>query len=119
MTLPKGQIPPTGSSVTQISPVPGGGHVLIIPVRNSFLFLKSSARSILISPFQQIAHYATTLSIPAEVASPILTEIEQYKKGLKACYAEYGAKLVSFELGRLSGLRGGHAHIQVRHHFHF
>lgn len=33
VTLPKGQIPPTGTDVSNlVSPVPGGGHVLIIPV---------------------------------------------------------------------------------------
>lgn len=61
----------------------------------------------------QIAHYPTLLSVPADLAVPIISEIEQYKSGLRACYASYGASLLSFEVGRLSG-KGGHAHVQVR-----
>lgn len=37
MTLPKGQLPPTSAEAREgNSPVPGGGHVLIIPVRLLF-----------------------------------------------------------------------------------
>ena len=60
----------------------------------------------------QIAHYPTLLSVPADLAVPIVSEIEQYKSGLRACYASFGASLLSFEVGRLSG-KGGHAHVQV------
>lgn len=84
VTLPKGQLP------TNDGPVPGGGHVLIIP----------------------IAHHPTLLSIPAEDAIPIISEIESTKSALTRCYAEYGAVPVMWEVGRLSG-RGGHAHVQV------
>ncbi|OCF31893.1 nuclear protein [Kwoniella heveanensis BCC8398] len=94
VTLPKGQIIPTlpkhiaqGGSKPL---VPGGGHVLIIP----------------------IAHHPTLLSIPAEDAMSIISELEGFKSSLRACYASYGAVPVTFEVGRLSG-RGGHAHVQI------
>ncbi|WWC96714.1 hypothetical protein V866_003586 [Kwoniella sp. B9012] len=94
VTLPRGQLIPTLpkhiAQGGQKPLVPGGGHVLIIP----------------------IAHHPTLLSIPAEDAMSIISELESFKSSLKACYASYGAVPVSFEIGRLSG-RGGHAHIQV------
>ncbi|KAK4704499.1 CWF19-like protein 1, partial [Phenoliferia sp. Uapishka_3] len=91
LTLPKGQILPTSKTGTsEVAPVPGGGHVLLIP----------------------IAHYPTLLSVPADQAVSIISEIEQYKSGLRACYASFGASLLSFEVGRLSG-KGGHAHVQI------
>ncbi|KDE02964.1 hypothetical protein MVLG_06530 [Microbotryum lychnidis-dioicae p1A1 Lamole] len=92
LTLPKGPLCPTGPNgePNEKSPVPGGGHVLIIP----------------------IAHYPTLLSVPADQAVPIVAEIERYKSALKTCYAAFGASPVAFEVGRLSG-KGGHAHIQI------
>ncbi|KJE04557.1 nuclear protein [Cryptococcus gattii NT-10] len=87
VTLPKGQLIPTDEGK---SLVPGGGHVLIIP----------------------IAHHPTLLSIPADDAMSIISELEGFKSSLRECYASYGAVPVSFEVGRLSG-RGGHAHVQV------
>ncbi|OCF75228.1 nuclear protein [Kwoniella mangroviensis CBS 8886] len=94
VTLPRGQLIPTLpkhiAQGGQKPLVPGGGHVLIIP----------------------IAHHPTLLSIPAEDAMSIISELESFKSSLKACYASYGAVPVSFEIGRLSG-RGGHAHIQI------
>ncbi|KAI5476200.1 hypothetical protein MNV49_007962 [Pseudohyphozyma bogoriensis] len=89
LTLPKGQLLPTHPP-SKVSPVPGGGHVLIIP----------------------IAHYPTLLSVPADLAVPIISEIEKYKSALRDCYKEYGAQMLSFEVGRLSG-KGGHAHVQI------
>lgn len=59
-----------------------------------------------------IAHHPTLLSIPAQDAMDIISEVEAYKSALRACYATYGAVPVSFEVGRLAG-RGGHAHVQV------
>lgn len=53
------------------------------------------------------------LSIPSELAVPIVEEVEKYKKALKECYASFGASMVTFEIGRTGG-KGGHAHIQVR-----
>ncbi|WWC60538.1 uncharacterized protein I303_103112 [Kwoniella dejecticola CBS 10117] len=94
VTLPKGQLIPTLPKHIkqggQKPLVPGGGHVLIIP----------------------IAHHPTLLSIPAEDAMSIISELETFKSSLRACYESYGAVPVTFEVGRLSG-RGGHAHIQI------
>ena len=55
VTLPKGQLIPTQSGAvdnSDISTVPGGGHVLIVP----------------------IAHHPTYSTIPADIAPPILEE---------------------------------------------
>ncbi|KAK4686926.1 CWF19-like protein 1, partial [Tremellales sp. Uapishka_1] len=94
VTLPKGQLIPTlPAHIAQGGSkplVPGGGHVLIIP----------------------IAHHPTLLSIPPADAMSIISELESYKSSLRACYASYGAVPVTFEVARLSG-RGGHAHVQV------
>ncbi|WVQ85626.1 hypothetical protein IAT38_007792 [Cryptococcus sp. DSM 104549] len=94
VTLPKGQLIPTSEKDFVRGGgkplVPGGGHVLIIP----------------------IAHHPTLLSIPAEDAMTIISELEGFKSSLRACYANYGAVPVSFEVGRLTG-RGGHAHVQI------
>lgn len=60
VTLPKGQIIPTQSNAvgnnSSISTVPGGGHVLIVP----------------------IAHHPTYNTIPADLAPPILEETDKY-----------------------------------------
>ncbi|GAA5868473.1 hypothetical protein JCM8547_006285 [Rhodosporidiobolus lusitaniae] len=85
LTLPKGQVCSTDSS-----PVPGGGHVMIIP----------------------ISHYPTLHSIPSDLAPPVLSEVELYKQALQKCYASFGAEMVAFEVARAGG-RGGHAHVQI------
>ena len=69
--------------------MPGGGHILLIP----------------------ITHCPTLSALPAELAVPIIAEVEQYKSALRALYAKHGAALVAFEVGILSG-KGGHAHVQ-------
>lgn len=57
LTLPKGQIIPTGDDDTkEMSPVPGGGHVLIVP----------------------ITHYPTLNTIPTDLALPIVSEVERF-----------------------------------------
>ncbi|CDZ96519.1 Uncharacterized conserved protein [Phaffia rhodozyma] len=107
VTLPKGQLPPTASATKMVQNkvtglpempagseqpglVPGGGHVLIIP----------------------ISHYPTVLSIPKEDAVGIESEIEKTKAALAKCYKVYNSVPVVFEVGR-SGGRGGHAHLQI------
>jgi hypothetical protein len=55
LTLPKGQIIPTQSSADHVD-VPGGGHVLIVP----------------------ITHYPTLSTIPPDLAPPILEETDKY-----------------------------------------
>lgn len=54
LTLPKGQIIPTQSAADHVD-VPGGGHVLIVP----------------------ITHYPTFTTIPPDLAPPILEETEK------------------------------------------
>ncbi|PCH37719.1 nuclear protein [Wolfiporia cocos MD-104 SS10] len=92
VTLPKGQIVPTHTAGEyQSAPaVPGGGHVLIVP----------------------ITHYPTFTSIPPDLAQPIVQETERYKFALRALYAKNGATGVAFEVGRLTA-KGGHAHVQM------
>jgi len=85
VTLPKGQIVPPDSAA-----VPGGGHVLIIP----------------------ISHHPTFSTIPPDLAPPILEETDKYKSALRALYAKHGTAPVFFEVGRLSA-KGGHAHVQA------
>jgi len=89
VTLPKGQIIPTQSSAGHVD-VPGGGHVLIVP----------------------ITHYPTYSTIPPDLAPPIVEETGQLKSALTAMYAKYGSVPVVFEVGRLTA-KGGHAHIQA------
>ncbi|KAI0722410.1 nuclear protein [Fomitopsis betulina] len=92
VTLPKGQIIPTHTAGDHPNAprVPGGGHVLIVP----------------------ITHYPTFSSIPPDLAPPILNETGRYKDALRSLYAKHDAVAVSFEVGRLSA-KGGHAHVQV------
>jgi len=85
VTLPKGQIIPPNSAA-----VPGGGHVLIIP----------------------ISHHPTYSTIPPDLAPPIVEETDKYKSALRALYAKHGTAPVFFEVGRLSA-KGGHAHVQA------
>ena len=54
VALPKGQIIPTQSAAERVD-VPGGGHVLIVP----------------------ITHYPTLLSIPPDQSPPVLEETEK------------------------------------------
>ncbi|KAJ3569956.1 hypothetical protein NP233_g4719 [Leucocoprinus birnbaumii] len=89
VTLPKGQIIPTQSAADHVD-VPGGGHVLIVP----------------------ITHYPTFTTIPPDLAPPIIEETEKYKSALRAFFAKHGCSTVLFEVGRLSA-KGGHAHVQA------
>ncbi|THH28827.1 hypothetical protein EUX98_g5363 [Antrodiella citrinella] len=79
VTLPKGQIIPTHmkASFTQgkIPDVPGGGHVLIVP----------------------ITHYPTYSSIPPDLSGPLVEETRTYKTALWSFYAKHNAHPVSFE----------------------
>ncbi|TRM59290.1 CwfJ C-terminus 1-domain-containing protein-like protein [Schizophyllum amplum] len=88
VTLPKGQLVPTQSAADHVD-VPGGGHVLIIP----------------------ISHYPTFHTIPGDLAPSIIDETEKYKYSLRALYAKHDAVGVMFEVARL-GRKGGHAHVQ-------
>ncbi|TIB33177.1 hypothetical protein E3P84_02277 [Wallemia ichthyophaga] len=85
ITLPKGQLIDPATSA-----VPGGGHVLIIP----------------------ISHYPNLFSLPADIAQRVQSELLDWRDALARCYAKYNSSLVSYELGRYWS-RGGHAHIQA------
>ncbi|KAF8315207.1 hypothetical protein DL93DRAFT_2079409 [Clavulina sp. PMI_390] len=90
VTLPKGQLPPTSSPSP--TSVPGGGHVLLIP----------------------IPHFPTLATLPPSSAS-IHAELAAVKSALARFYAAHGAVPVFFELARMSGGRGGaggHALVQ-------
>ncbi|KAI0032827.1 nuclear protein, partial [Vararia minispora EC-137] len=95
LTLPKGQLVPTHTARdappgAQIPNVPGGGHLLIVP----------------------IAHFTTLSSIPAELRTSVLGETAKYKTALRAFYSKHHTAGVFFEVGRLSA-KGGHAHVQA------
>ncbi|KAF8330085.1 CwfJ C-terminus 1-domain-containing protein-like protein [Cantharellus anzutake] len=90
VTLAKGPLLPTDPDTLSPTHVPGGGHILIIP----------------------ISHYPTLSTIPTDLAPPVLSEVDTYRAALRTMYAKYGAVPVFFEMSRLSG-KGGHAHIQV------
>ncbi|KAG8217677.1 CwfJ C-terminus 1-domain-containing protein-like protein, partial [Butyriboletus roseoflavus] len=92
LTLPRGQIIPTQSAPDEcnVTRVPGGGHVLIVP----------------------ICHQPTYNAIPADISPPILDETNRYKSALRGLFAEHGAVPVFYEVARLSA-KGGHAHVQA------
>jgi hypothetical protein len=119
VTLPKGQLIPTlPRHIAQggAKPlVPGGGHVLVSQRDlsiNTCGCVGGDPERLTGSQIIPIAHHPTLLSIPADDAMSIISELESYKSALRACYASYGAVPVTFEVGRLSG-RGGHAHVQI------
>ena len=86
LALPKGQIPITTDGA---SLVPGGGHVLIIP----------------------IAHAASFSTMAPDQRKAIEAEVDAYKAALTRMYAAYASTPVVWEVSRAS--RAGHAHIQV------
>lgn len=88
MTLPKGQMIPTQSQAEKSPLVPGGGHVLIIP----------------------ITHYPTYSTIPSDLAPPILQETDSYKTAFRAFYAKHQSAAVFFEIGKITA-KGSHAHL--------
>lgn len=87
MALPKGQLPASADASTL---VPGGGHVLLVP----------------------IAHIAS--AYVADASAPALrVELRAFRAALAACYAAYGAAPVSWEVVRRSNTRAGHTQTQV------
>jgi hypothetical protein len=94
LTFPKGKLVPTRNSGqhedAEICNVPGGGHVLIVP----------------------IAHCMTLDTISSELCMSVLGECDRYQAALRKLYAKYDATAVFFETGRIS-VKGGHAHIQA------
>jgi len=88
LTLAKGSLLPL--SAKSPTHVPGGGHLLIIP----------------------ITHHPTLLSLPPDLLLPITAETESYKSALRTLFRAHGCAPVLWEIARMTG-RGGHAHIQV------
>ncbi|KAI8373000.1 CwfJ C-terminus 1-domain-containing protein-like protein [Radiomyces spectabilis] len=71
--------------------IPGGGHVLLIP----------------------ITHYPTFRKIPMEAQVEVVAELEKYKSALRQLFEKHGCDMVVFEVCRET-LRGmSHAHLQV------
>jgi len=92
LTLPRGQLPPTGDDNANPTHVPGGGHCLIIPV----------------------SHFPTFSSIPSSLGPSVLSELDTYKAALSKLYSRHEAVPVCFEVSRNTGRgAGGHAHVQV------
>ncbi|KAG0171603.1 hypothetical protein DFQ29_008756 [Apophysomyces sp. BC1021] len=73
------------------STVPGGGHILLIP----------------------IPHYPTFRKIPMESQIEVIAELEKYKSALRRMFDEYGQDIVVFEVSREAFHGMSHAHIQV------
>jgi hypothetical protein len=87
IAMPKGQLP-----LTSDSPVPGGGHVLIIPIE----------------------HFPSLLGHPdPELARPIGQEMQTWRGALRKAYASFDAIAVSWEVCKTIGTRAGHMQIQV------
>lgn len=85
LALPKGQLPPASS---EASPVPGGGHVLIVPVTH-------------------------TNSVATATNATLAAEMEEYLQALSRCYAAHGCVLVAWSIVKHSNTRAGHLQIQA------
>lgn len=89
VAMPKGQLPPTSDP---LSPVPGGGHVLIIPIE----------------------HFPSLLGHPdPEIARPIAQEMKSWRDALQKAYASFDAVPLSWEVCKTIGTRAGHMQSQV------
>ncbi|CAO1635487.1 unnamed protein product [Sympodiomycopsis kandeliae] len=89
LALPKGQLPPASS---EASPVPGGGHVLIVP----------------------ITHTSSVESMTDEESKlKLSTEMQEYMEALRKCYEAYGCILVAWYIVKTGNTRAGHLQIQV------
>ncbi|WFC96123.1 hypothetical protein MBRA1_002779 [Malassezia brasiliensis] len=87
MALPKGQVPVSSDASTL---VPGGGHVLLVP----------------------IAHVPSTWGPDASLPA-LRAEMRALRAALARCYAAYGAVPVSWEVVRRSHTRVAHTQTQV------
>lgn len=85
-TLAKGPVVQSGKGT-----VPGGGHVLLVP----------------------ITHYPTFRKIPVESQVEVVAEIEKYKNALRRLYERYDHDMLVFEVSRESFRGLSHAHLQI------
>ncbi|KAK0545998.1 hypothetical protein OC844_007295, partial [Tilletia horrida] len=95
VALPKGQLVPSVAGGGK-GMVPGGGHVLIVPINHTPSFL---------SPH-----------LPPADRTSLLAERRAYLRALSQLYAAHGCVAVSWEVGRSEGAthtRVGHTHTQV------
>ncbi|KAI7862694.1 CwfJ C-terminus 1-domain-containing protein-like protein [Spinellus fusiger] len=87
-TLAKGPLVAPGA---KDAGVPGGGHIILIP----------------------ITHYPTFKKIPMEAQIEVVAELEKYKGALRRMFEQYDQDIVVFETSRESFRGMTHAHIQV------
>ncbi|CAO1626326.1 unnamed protein product [Parajaminaea phylloscopi] len=87
VALPKGQLPPAEDAA---SPVPGGGHVLIVP----------------------IGHTPSIEATGEDAAKRLKAEMEGYLSSLAKLYESYGCSMVCWSVVKLSNTRAGHLQIQ-------
>ncbi|UZJ57107.1 hypothetical protein CBS101457_006427 [Exobasidium rhododendri] len=89
VAMPKGQLPTTSDP---LSPVPGGGHVLIIPIE----------------------HFPSLLGHPdPTIATPIQKEMQSWRDALRKLYLSFDAHPFSWEVCKTMGTRAGHMQSQV------
>jgi hypothetical protein len=89
VAMPKGQLPSTSDGS---SPIPGGGHVLIIPIE----------------------HIASLRGSDDDAGRrSIAQEMEQWRSALRKAYSSFNAVMVSWEICRTSNTRAGHMQCQV------
>ncbi|KDN42843.1 hypothetical protein K437DRAFT_269262 [Tilletiaria anomala UBC 951] len=88
VALPKGQVP---SSADPQSPVPGGGHVLIVP----------------------IAHVPSLLCGSPSEAQVLNDEVDRYRAAVRQTYQAYGAMAFAWEVCKLTHTRAGHMQVQM------
>lgn len=77
--------------VVSDSPVPGKGHLLIVPIN----------------------HFPTFGKVPPEAQARVVEELKNYKQAIKQFFAKYDQDMVIFEVSRESARGVSHALLQV------
>jgi hypothetical protein len=112
LTFPKGKLVPTRNfgehEDADICNVPGGGHVLIVPIAHC-MTLDTISSELCMSVLGECGRWAF-LKVTAKQGAN--TSCIRYQAALRKLYAKYDATAVFFETGRIS-TKGGHAHIQA------
>lgn len=114
LTFPKGKLVPTWNSGqhkdVEICKVPGGGHVLIVPIAHC-MTLDTISSELRMSVLGECSRCAF-IEVTAKKGANTNTSCHRYQVALRNLYAKYDATAVFFETGRISA-KGGHAHIQA------
>ena len=111
LTFPKGSLVPTRGlgqhNDAEICKVPGGGHVLIVPIAHCLTLdtISSELRASVLGECGRYASLKLLRCIPN-------VSCHRYQAALRELYAKYDVTAVFFETGRISA-KGGHAHIQA------